>query len=86
MSDNLKLAHNLKFPYVAQNATMDPTVMNVSNIPQASSRPTTLPIGNQLTNRICFTPNDFKVALSTPELINALATPVINEGPSLQGL
>ena len=74
--------YNPNFSYVIPNQAA------MSVVPQHSFRPNTLPInGLQTTNPTMFTPSDCnKFTLSTPDLINALASQTPIDGVSSPGL
>ncbi|CAF0867298.1 unnamed protein product [Rotaria sordida] len=74
MGDHNRNDHELNFPFIAQNETIDTTRINMSIIAQPSSRPNTLSIdGQRNSNTALFTPGDYtNLLLSTPELDNRL--------------
>ncbi|UJR22807.1 hypothetical protein I4U23_025837 [Adineta vaga] len=88
MTDNsTKYENDSNLTYQRYPGTMHPMMTNMSVVPQISTRPTSLTINNQhLNNTMLFTPNQQdKFSLSTPELINALATPSFNNGQPSPG-
>ncbi|CAF0777504.1 unnamed protein product [Adineta steineri] len=80
--NNIKNDHNSNYSYPVQNGTNNTTMTNMSVVPQISSRPNTLPINTQReSDLLLFTPNDYnKFSLSTPDLINVLASQTFVDG------
>jgi hypothetical protein len=89
MGDNIiNNGQQSNFSFTTQNGTVNTTITNMSVVPQISTRPNTLPINGQRENNPSFfTPDDYaKYSLSTPDLINALASQPFNDGQSSPSL